>query len=215
VPAQASDLDSLITYFRAGVARKPPDILWREWSVDDDRPQVRSEVGMMNSHLSVLSSARKPPDILWREWSVDDDKPQVCKQAADDTLWQHLPSLQASEVASGCNMVLQSPAVSESPCWLSKGNYPLGMHCQLTLAACRHSTHSPAANVPHCFRKGNRITCAHKMLGCGNRICHVRCRPTSAARWSYTATICWRTSARCHRSKCAWRAPPGPAASPP
>ena len=40
VPGQASDLDSLITYFRAGVARKPPDILWREWSVDDDRPQV-------------------------------------------------------------------------------------------------------------------------------------------------------------------------------
>ena len=42
-PVQAADLDSLITYFRAGVARKPPDILWREWSVDDDRPQVKAQ----------------------------------------------------------------------------------------------------------------------------------------------------------------------------
>ena len=41
MPLQAADLDSLIAYFRAGIARKPPDILWREWSVDDDRPQVR------------------------------------------------------------------------------------------------------------------------------------------------------------------------------
>jgi hypothetical protein len=38
---QASDLDPLIGYLRAGVARKPPDILWREWAVDDGRPQVR------------------------------------------------------------------------------------------------------------------------------------------------------------------------------
>ncbi len=37
---RARDLGSLMAHFRAGIARKPPDILWQEWAAGDHKPKA-------------------------------------------------------------------------------------------------------------------------------------------------------------------------------
>lgn len=40
VVVKSKDIPSLTAYMRAGVARKPPDLLWQEWAFGKARPKV-------------------------------------------------------------------------------------------------------------------------------------------------------------------------------
>lgn len=69
---RSSDLGPLIMHMRAGIARKPPDILWQEWATGDDRTQELKARPLMvyrynmMAHIGIVSSfAVRMPRPAW------------------------------------------------------------------------------------------------------------------------------------------------------